>query len=87
MILALLVAVAVLALTVMAKKNKGVASVRGRELRMMQGSDCKALILAAQALVIAALVAALVVGYSVYCMMAVGVVLFVAAVYYTVTVL
>ena len=87
MALALIVAVAVLALTVLSKKNKGVAIVRGREIRMLESGEVKVAMLAGHVLVLAAVAVALVSSFSVYCMMALGVMLFVSAAYFTVTVL
>ncbi|MBR2928385.1 MAG: hypothetical protein IKC24_04425 [Oscillospiraceae bacterium] len=87
MALALIVAIAVLALTVLSKKNKGVATVRGREIRMMESGEVKVAMLAGHVLVLAAIAVALVSGFSVYCLMALGVMLFVSAAYFTVTAL
>ena len=87
MALALIVAIAVLALTVLSKKNKGLATVRGREIRMMESGEVKVAMLAGHVLVLAAIAVALVSSFSVYCLMALGVMLFVSAAYFTVTAL
>ncbi len=88
MALALVVAVAVIALTVLSAKTKGVASVRGCKIRMLEGSAVKPAMLAGHGLILAALVVALVSGgLSVYCLMALGVMLFVSAAYFTLTAL
>ena len=88
MALALVVAVAVIALSVLSAKTKGVASVRGCKIRMLEGGAVKPAMLAGHGLVLAALVVALVSsGLSVYCLMALGVMLFVSAAYFTLTAL
>ena len=88
MVLALAVAAAVIALTVLSAKTKGVATVRGCKIRMLEGNTVKPAMLAAHGLVLAALVVALVGGgFSVYCLMALGVMLFVSAAYFTLTAL
>ena len=87
MALALIVAVGVLALTVLSKKNKGIATVRGREIRMLESGEVKVAMLAGHALVLAAIAVALVSSFGLYCLMALGVMLFVSAAYFTVTAL
>lgn len=88
MVLALIVAAAVVVLTVMAKKGEGVATVCGHKLRMMESGEIKPAVLAGHALVLVTLAAALASkALAVYCLMTLGVMLFVAAAYYTVTAL
>lgn len=88
MVTALIVAAAVPMLTVFSKKDKGVVTLCGCKLRMLENGEVKNVMLAGHALVLAALVAALASSaLSVYCLMVMGVMLFVAAAYFTVTVL
>lgn len=88
MALAMIVAVVILVLTVSSKKDKGVAKIRGCKLRMLESGEVKTAMLAGHALVLAALAVALVSSaLSVYCLMALGMVLFVSAAYFTVTAL
>ena len=88
MALALVVAVAALVLTVRAMKNNGVVVIRGTKLHVLENCGSKTALMIGHGISVAALVVALVSGgLSVYCLMALGVALFVAAIYYTVTAL